>query len=334
MVSEQANGPEHSMVDGLIELSLQRGEERTTREIEVLKLRGVDHFLGRHEMDISSRGIQVRPRLEMFSAKWMKPAPPTRFERATSGVEHLDAMLGGGLVRGNATLLLGFSGAGKTLLSMHFLAAGAAACEHSLYFGFYESPDRLFEAAESVGLPVEKHRRAGTLHVMWQQPLKHGLDTLGQRLLGAVDEHGVRRVVIDGIDGFRQGAAFPQRTIRFVTALVNELRVRGVTTILTEETQKLFGPEVEVRIEGLSALVDNIVLLEYLDVGPELKRLLSIVKQRASDYDTSVRELVITNQGLRLHPSDESARLILSGVSGARRGRGGLSGGGAHGPER
>ena len=32
------------------------------------------------------------------------------------------------------------------------------------------------------------------------------------------------RVVIDGIDGFRQGAAYPERTIRFVTALTNELR--------------------------------------------------------------------------------------------------------------
>ena len=66
--------------------------------------------------------------------------------------------------------------------------------------------------------------------------------------------------------------------------------------LITEETQKLFGPEVEVRIQGLSALVDNIILLEYMDVGSELKRLLSVVKQRGSGHDPNVRELCITTR--------------------------------------
>jgi circadian clock protein KaiC len=112
----------------------------------------------------------------------------------------------------------------------------------------------------------------------------------------------VKRVVIDGLDGIRQTSPYHERTIRFVTALVNILRAMDVTTIFTEETQKLFGPDVEVRVEGMSALVDNILLLEYLDDGTDLRRLMSIVKQRGRGYDPSVRELSITNRGIELLP--------------------------------
>jgi KaiC/GvpD/RAD55 family RecA-like ATPase len=39
--------------------------------------------------------------------------------------------------------VLGSSGTGKTILGLHFLAAGLAKREPALYFGFFESPPRL-----------------------------------------------------------------------------------------------------------------------------------------------------------------------------------------------
>ncbi|HEX5058801.1 MAG TPA: ATPase domain-containing protein, partial [Kofleriaceae bacterium] len=152
------------------------------------------------------------------------------------------------------------------------------------------------------------------VEVMWQPALRYGLDQLAERLLDDVRKRKVRRVVIDGIDGFRQGAAFPERTIRFVTALTNELRAVGTTVLITEETQKLFGPDVEVRIQGLSALVDNIILLEYMDVGSELKRLLSVIKQRGSGHDGNVRELMISDRGIELATDSQTAHAILAGM--------------------
>ena len=237
----------------------------------------------------------------------------------STGIANLDEMLRGGLLASSATLLLGFAGSGKTLLAQHFLDAGAQKQEPGLYFGFYETPERLIEGAEHVGLPMRQHVESNMISIMWQPALRFGLDQLAERLLADIRERQVRRVVIDGIDGFRQGAAFPERTIRFVTALSNELRALDVTVMVTEETQKLFGPEVEVRIPGLSALVDNIVLLEYLDIGTELKRLLSVVKQRGSGHDGNVRELHITDRGIELESDASSARQILEGSFRASR---------------
>lgn len=311
MSAHDANSAEHSMVDGIIELTLHRAGQRSFREIEVLKCRGVDHFLGGHDLEITSSGVLVRPRTELISARKARVVPPTRTARSGTGIPNLDQMLGGGYTTGSATMLLGFAGSGKTTLASHFLDAGAQVGERGLYFGFYEAPRRLIEGAEQVGLAFERHVSQGLIDLSWQPPLRYGLDALAERLLENVKRRGVTRVVIDGLDGIRQSAYHPERVIRYVAALCNELRAEGATLLLTEETQKIFGPEVEVRIEGISALVDNIVLLEYLDVGSELKRLLSIVKQRGSGYETTIRELCITPQGITLAGDSISAAAIL-----------------------
>jgi circadian clock protein KaiC len=72
----------------------------------------------------------------------------------------------------------------------------------------------------------------------------------------------------------------------------------------------------------LSALVDNIILLEYLDVGAELKRLLSVIKQRGAGHDPNVRELLITDKGIELSADPTSAHEILQGIRSPRRPRG------------
>jgi circadian clock protein KaiC len=303
----------------MMELTLDRNAQRAVREIEVLKFRGGDHMLGRHDMEISHEGIVVRPRTELLLAKRTDVGQATHYRRVSTGVPNLDEMLEGGLLASSATLLLGFSGSGKTLMTQHFLDAGAQKQEPGLYFGFYEGPERWIETGEHCGLPLRQHVDSGILRILWQPALRYGLDQLAERLLNDVRERNVRRVVIDGIDGFRQGAAYPERTIRFVTALTNELRALDVTVLVTEETQKLFGPEVEVRIQGLSALVDNIILLEYMDVGSELKRLLSIIKQRGSGHDGNVRELLITNRGIGVAADGGTAQAILGGFVRAGR---------------
>ena len=46
-------------------------------------------------------------------------------EKVPTGIPGLDQITGGGLPRGRVTLVAGSAGAGKTLLGMNFLVAGA-----------------------------------------------------------------------------------------------------------------------------------------------------------------------------------------------------------------
>lgn len=104
-----------------------------------------------------------------------------------------------------------------------------------------------------------------------------------------------------------------ERCEMILAALSHELRSLGVTTLITSETSKPYGPEVAMRIEGASALVDNLLLLEYLPVGTHLRRLLSVVKQRGGWHETSMHEFARTSSRLVLSPDASSAEELFTG---------------------
>jgi circadian clock protein KaiC len=311
MTAEDANGPEHTMVDGLVELAFERHRRRTVRTIEVLKFRGSRHVLGRSELTISENGVEAFPRVEEVINGADRPSAAGE-ERLSSGIDGLDTMLRGGYVGGTCTVMLGFSGSGKTTLGIHFLDRGAELGDNTLLFGFHESPSRLLQAADSVGLRLREYAREGRFLHLWRPPHESGLDQLGAQILEQVDRRKIRRLVIDSLDGFRLASLDPDRTIQFATALVNELRARGVTTLITDETLKLSGPEVEMRIDGMSALVDNLILLRYVSVGFNLRRLIYVLKERASDHELTPREFLLKTRGMEVFADGASAAEILS----------------------
>jgi circadian clock protein KaiC len=304
--------PEHTMVDGVIELHDVLFGTQAERELGVRKLRGTDALRGRHSFRITDAGIFVYPRIEALLAR---PSADEEWpgDRCATGVDQLDAMLGGGIPRGTATLVLGASGSGKTSLGLHFLSRSSAE-EPGLLFGFYEMPLRLQHKAAGIGIELDGLIEQGHLEILWHPPTEDILDALGNRLLEAVRRRGVTRLVIDGLLGFEEIAADrPHRIGRFLTALANELRVLNVTTVYTAETRNLIGGVIEGPAIGLSTIAENLILLRYVEMRSQLRRLISVVKVRDSDFDSSLREFRITSAGIELARTFDSAEAILSG---------------------
>lgn len=310
--------PEHSAVDGIFDLCNTTHGLRDLRQLRVRKFRGSGQISGLHMLGISHRGLQVFPHLEALVASREAPAGEQRAKLST-GVSELDEMMGGGLLAGSTTMIMGAAGTGKTVMSLSFLAAGAAAQEPALYFGFYESPDRLVSKAQSIGLAFREARESGLLRIFWQLPLELLIDRAAEEILTDVRERGVKRLVIDGVNGFRQSSAIPSRAAGFFTALTQELRLLGVTTLLTAECASLFGTEINEPLEGVSAIVENMLLLRYVEYRSSVRRLLGILKLRESDYDPSLRELRITPQGIRLGGTFEGVESLLSGIAVTRQ---------------
>ncbi len=311
---ENTNAPIYTMTDGIVELVNQRHQLRALREIEIRKLRGSAYLEGRHQMALTDAGVVVYPRTEQLYAQ---PAfhPDEPIDRTTWGVAELDRMTDGGLISGSTTMLLGPTGSGKTILSLHFLAAGAQAGEPSLHFGFYETPSRLRRKATQVGVPLDAAIDAGQLHTLWQPPLDTNIDALAQRLLATVEQHNIRRLFIDGVGGFEQAIDYADRLPRFFTALSQELRARGVTTLVAVELAALFGPTVEISLPDVSALSENLVFLRYVELQSQVYRLLSIIKMRESAYDSAIRKFEITSEGLKIDSTFTDAEAILTGVA-------------------
>jgi len=305
----QRSHPEHTMVDGLIELSRARVGLRTARELEVLKCRGTDYLEGRHDYTITHAGIVVYPRTEALLASPQAIATVDR-ERMDFGLPNLDAMLQGGLLSNSTTMILGAPGSGKTLLGTHFLAAGAQQGQPGLHFGFYETPTRLLDKAQQVGLDLTSFNADGLLEIVWQSPLEEILDALAERLLAAVQQRQVRRLFIDGLNGFQAAAVYPERMGRFLTALTHELRRLNVTTVFSMETRDLFVPTLDVPVDDLSAIVENIIFLRYAERRSDVHRLISILKLRESGYDPAIRVFTIGDAGLAVEAPFEGAETM------------------------
>jgi circadian clock protein KaiC len=303
--------PEHTMVDGVIELGEELFNTRSVRRIQLRKTRGSGALSGLHECEITDDGLVVYPRLESLYSH------PSRVDsddltRQPSGVQALDAFIGGGLPRSSVTLVMGPSGIGKTSLGICFLGASTPA-EPGLLFGFYESPARARIKAQALGYDFKALEDAGALHMAWQPTTEGLLDGLGARLLKQVDKHNIKRVLIDSLGGMARTATSAVRLTEFFSALMSELRARGVTVFATWEVRGLFGPEITSPAPDLSSIVDNILLTRFVEHESELKRLLSILKVRDSFYDPSLLELVINGHGIDLRKAFKNAEAVLSG---------------------
>lgn len=316
---------ENAVVDGVLELSDTLVGPRAVRELTVHKFRGGDYLRGRHEVEITEQGIVVHPRTEIQFDKPPGAAEEERI-RMAFGVQGLDRMLFGGLPSGSTTALLGAPGAGKTMLGLSFLVEGARHGQKGVYFGFYEPPPRLIEKAGQIGTPLEKYVNEGLIELIWQPPLEHMLDSIAEQLLEKVRENPQprRRLFVDGIEGFRAASVYPDRMPRFLSAFCNQLRTSDVTALVSEELA-LFRPQIEMPNPELANVVETVILLRYVELKSQLYRLISIMKMRESRYDTSIRELKISDDGLEVAASFESAEAILSGLAraaGSGEGRG------------
>lgn len=304
--------PEHVLADGMIELRHSRVGQRSVRDLFVSKFRGSLTLGGSHVFDIDERGATVYPRTEGRLAR--RPTTPTDdAQRLAFGIERLDEMFGGGLPMASTTALVGATGTGKTLLGLSFLCEGARRGERGVYFGFYETPERIVSQGRGVGLPVAQQCSGGQLDIAWEQPFESLEDELAAKIFDHVQKRGARRLFIDGLEGFVRGAISPERVPTLLAALTTKLQGHGVTALLSVETS-LFGRWI-LPSHLWSALVENTLLLRYVELQSTLRRTATIIKVRGSPFDPTIREFEITSGGIRVGQRFEGAEAILSGFA-------------------
>ena len=290
--------PEYTIVDGIVELRDQLIGWSSESTLQVIKLRGSSYLRGRHAFRITNQGLLVYPRIEALLAQPTRPDPGSA-EVVPTGVAKLDAMLGNGLPTASTTMIMGPSGAGKTTLGLQFLSR-CSDVEPGLLFGFYETPGRIRMKADEVSRPLGDLLDVGTVEMLWQPPTEGLLDAYGERLLENVRRRGVRRLLIDGLDAFQGAAVEAGRLNQYLTALMNELRALGVTTMYTMVVPDIIPPQIRAPVGELTIPSDNLIMMRYVEAGVRLHRLISVLKVRTRDFDPRLYEFTTTAQGLQI----------------------------------
>ncbi len=302
--------PEYTMVDGIVELSDHLIGWSAESTLQVIKLRGSSYLRGLHAFRITEDGIIVYPRIEALLKRPSRP-DTVPVETIPSGLDRLDTMLGGGLPLASTSKVMGPSGVGKTTLGLEFLSRSSET-EPGLLFGLYETPVRINAKVDEICRPLRGLLDSGVVEMVWQPPTDGLLDLYGERLLDGVRRRGVKRLFVDGLNAFQSASVESARLNQYLTALVNELRVLGVTTVFALVVPDIVGQYTRSPIDGdFLNLADNLILMRYVEVRSRLHRLISIIKVRDSDFNSSAHEYVITDQGLRIADTGDSAEAIL-----------------------
>jgi circadian clock protein KaiC len=293
------SSPEHTMVDGVLQLEENVVASRTVRYLRVAKSRGSRALGGLHLYEISGRGIDVYPRIEAALAR---PSTPERISevRVGTGTAGLDDRIGGGLPGNSVSVVVGPAGSGKTTFGIGFLRL-ATPQRPAVHFGFYESPERLNAKARALGIDLNALIESKALRFLWRPLTENLLDKLAYDLLHAVRETKAERVFIDGLAGFERATVDQHRMVEFFAALTNELRVAGVTTVCTWEVKELSGPWLTNPSPEILSQIDNVIGMQHETVEGTVRRSLTVLKVRDSLFDTSVAEVRISGDGAGLH---------------------------------
>jgi circadian clock protein KaiC len=298
------HGIEEYVSDCVIVLDHMVTEQTSTRRLRVLKYRGSLHGTNEYPFLIGERGISVQP----ITSLGLQHAVSS--ERVSTGVDRLDAMLGGhGPFRGSSILVTGASGTGKSTLAAQFCDAACARGERTIYFAFEESQEQIIRNMSSVGLDLGQWVKQGLLQFRCVRPTLLGLEGHLLAVQNLVEDFDPSIIVMDPISDLvengRSGSVGAM-----LTRQADFLKARGVTAMFTNLAGDGQG---EATDQMVASLIDTDLLVRTLEGNGEHNRVLSVLKSRGMAHSNQVREFLLTDRGIELADVYVGPQGVLTG---------------------
>jgi circadian clock protein KaiC len=304
MIDRAVHSIAHSVVH-LDQLAPVYGGER--RRLRVVKCRGQAFRTGFHDFMISAGGVTLFPRL--VAAEHRKEFSDRLIH---SDIKALDSLLGGGIVGGSSTLIIGPAGTGKSLLILQYLAAAAARDERAALFVFDEELGLLFARAKALGIDLGRMRDSKKLFIEQMDAAELTPGEFSHLVRACVDREGIRIVAIDSLNGYQAAMSEEQFITLHLHELLQYLNRQGAATFLTVAQHGMVG-EMRQPID-VTYLADTVIMLRYFEAFGRVRRAISVIKKRAGMHEDTIRELTISNGGLRIGDPLQEFQGVLRGV--------------------
>jgi len=308
--TEEQRNPVFTVADGVLWLTQDAHRNSVVRKLQVVKTRGRAHMPGLHTFKMSNDGLQIFPRIPEQTSK----RAPQKRGRLSTGVKELDQMMCGGVISGDAIMLTGPAGSGKSTIATQFMVAGLEKGESGVIAIFEEYPEEYLARATARNPMIAKMIKAGKLELIYLRPLDLSVDEALAEILGAVERLGARRVVIDSLSGFEVALA-PTFRIDFRESfyrLVGTLTATGVTVFMTAEIAEGFS-DARFTTEKVSFITDVIIIQRYIEMEGKLRRVMAVIKMRGSGHSHDFRTYELTAEGVKVGGSLPEYDCIITG---------------------
>lgn len=299
------SGIEESVVDGIIQLD-HREDNVLPIILRVFKMRGTSINREPHACTISKNGMIL------YLKQGLKLTYAASEERIFSGIPGLDERIGSGFIKDTTTAIIGTSGTGKSTFAFQYIAEGVRKGEPGVFYSLEENADGIRMMAKGYGYNVTELENNG-LSILLGSVEDDNPDALIANLAAEIKRTNAKRLVIDSLSAFESKYKNDMYIIaRRLISLIQEHHLTAVITILT--TQK---SGFELSGLGLTSLLQNIILLRFVEIQGRMKRILAILKMRGTEHDESILEFRISSEnGARIVGAiDKDYMGIFTGVA-------------------
>jgi circadian clock protein KaiC len=262
--------------------------------------------MGRHSFRIvNGRGIEVYRRVQAPRRDSRERAaafdPATR---VTTGVPGLDEIVNGGYFLGSTTVVAGISGVGKSVMGLQYLAEGARLGERSLMLSLDEQVPQILRNASSIGIDLQAAIDDGVVQAYYDPPQEIEVDHHFHQIEQIVQEFKPKRVVLDSLSTYGSTLGTDGRMFRdFFHALVALMKEHQIAAIYNNENPEMLGMSSMMGDFAMSSLVDNIILMNWIELGDAFRLGLIVAKMRANPTTRVIHECEIVNgAGMRVLP--------------------------------
>ena len=299
------HGLEEYVSDCVIFLDHRVVNQIATRRLRVVKYRGSMHGTNEYPTMIDEHGLSVLP----ISSLGLDYASSN--ERISTGVDRLDAMMGGtGYYRGSSVLVSGSAGTGKTSLAAAFTDRTCRGGERCLYLAFEEAPSQIVRNMASIGYGLDQWVRKDRLRFQAVRSTLFGLEQHLVTIHKAVSEFKPAVVIVDPITNLL-GVGDEREVKAMLTRLIDYLKNLNITALFTSLTEG--GSNAEQSEVGVSSLMDTWLLLRNVESGGERNRLMFVLKSRGMAHSNQVREFLLTDNGIQLRDAYIGPGVVLAG---------------------
>ncbi len=284
-----------SLADGIIQLEYEAREPVDRRWLRVIKMRGTNHRSGKHTFRIGPAGFEVFPRIETLVPQDEAPLSG----QVPSGIQGLDDLMGGGARQGDANLVTGPSGVGKTIFGLRWLLHGLEHGEDGLYVTFQDTSAQLDSVAIGFGWDLSAYSDTGQLVISYVPMGDLDLDVMATSVRAEVAQRPIRRVVIDSLSELAFAAREEARFPAYMRSLVGIVRAAGSSLLITSETSA--HGDLGHSLEELLFLFDNVIDLRYIEEESQVGRAVHVPKMRSRGHAMTLNMATITDRGLEIH---------------------------------
>ena len=256
-------------------------------------MRGLKYRGGYHDFTIERGGLCVYPRLiaaEHSRAFDDKPVG--------TGLAELDSLLGGGLIPGTNTLLVGPAGVGKTTIATRCLIAALERGEKAVYYLFDERLGTLKTRSALLGMDLQPCIENGQLDLRQIDPAELSPGEFAGAVQNAVEERGVKMVIIDSLNAYLHAMPSDNYLLLQMHELLSYLSQQGVVSIMILGQHGVTG---ELRSDlDISYLADSVMLMRFFESKGTVKKSMAVIKTRTTDHERAIREFNIGASGIEI----------------------------------